>query len=380
MHARLRPQIRRHAAGRPGRPHSRNGLHATSSTRSTCAAGTTAGATPSTASAIPNKPILYSESASALSARAASTSCRCRRPAPISPSKLQVDSYDFNSARWSDIADVEFDLMERDKFVAGEFVWTGFDYLGEPTPFDRQAVQLVLRHRRPVRHSEGPLSICIAATGGRTRRPSTSCRIGTGPTASARTCRCSSTPTATARSCSSTASRSAGGRRSPNYAPPTNVAVGKPATASSVGRPPRPASSRPTRPTTATAARAGPRPAASKNEWWQVDLGSVAADRRRGRSASSGQPGDYQYRIDVSDDGTNWRTVVDHDEWHEGWGNQLTHGINTDAPLRARRRSPTCGTAPGPPCARLASIRSRTTRSSTSIGCGGWTSPTSRAS
>ena len=29
--------------------------------------------------------------------------------------------------------------MERDKFVGGEFVWTGFDYLGEPTPFDRQA-------------------------------------------------------------------------------------------------------------------------------------------------------------------------------------------------------------------------------------------------
>jgi beta-galactosidase len=25
--------------------------------------------------------------------------------------------------------------MERDRFVAGEFVWTGFDYLGEPVPF-----------------------------------------------------------------------------------------------------------------------------------------------------------------------------------------------------------------------------------------------------
>jgi beta-galactosidase len=29
--------------------------------------------------------------------------------------------------------------MEDDSFVAGEFVWTGFDYLGEPTPFSRQA-------------------------------------------------------------------------------------------------------------------------------------------------------------------------------------------------------------------------------------------------
>jgi hypothetical protein len=30
--------------------------------------------------------------------------------------------------------DAEFALMEKDRFVAGEFVWTGFDYLGEPSP------------------------------------------------------------------------------------------------------------------------------------------------------------------------------------------------------------------------------------------------------
>jgi hypothetical protein len=29
--------------------------------------------------------------------------------------------------------------MEADRFVAGEFVWTGFDYLGEPTPFNQEA-------------------------------------------------------------------------------------------------------------------------------------------------------------------------------------------------------------------------------------------------
>jgi len=29
--------------------------------------------------------------------------------------------------------------MEKDGFVAGEFVWTGFDYLGEPTPYSKQA-------------------------------------------------------------------------------------------------------------------------------------------------------------------------------------------------------------------------------------------------
>ncbi len=29
--------------------------------------------------------------------------------------------------------------MKQDRFVAGEFVWTGIDYLGEPTPFDNEA-------------------------------------------------------------------------------------------------------------------------------------------------------------------------------------------------------------------------------------------------
>jgi beta-galactosidase len=87
----------------------------------------------------PNKPIIYSESASALSTRGF-----YELPLPTSKtaysSQHQVDSYDLNSAKWSDIPDVEFDLMKRDSFVAGEFVWTGFDYLGEPTPFNRDAV------------------------------------------------------------------------------------------------------------------------------------------------------------------------------------------------------------------------------------------------
>ena len=51
-----------------------------------------------------------------------------------------MDGYDLISANGPrDIPDVDFDRMERDRYVAGEFVWTGFDYIGEPTPFDRQA-------------------------------------------------------------------------------------------------------------------------------------------------------------------------------------------------------------------------------------------------
>lgn len=86
----------------------------------------------------PDKPLIYSESASTLSTRGF-----YELPLPNSKTEysdqLQVDSYDHNAAAWSDIPDAEFDLMERDRFVAGEFVWTGFDYLGEPTPFSQQA-------------------------------------------------------------------------------------------------------------------------------------------------------------------------------------------------------------------------------------------------
>jgi beta-galactosidase len=88
--------------------------------------------------AYPDKPIIYSESASALSTRGF-----YELPLPNSKteysSQFQVDSYDLNAASWSDIPDAEFKLMEDDRFVAGEFVWTGFDYLGEPTPFAREA-------------------------------------------------------------------------------------------------------------------------------------------------------------------------------------------------------------------------------------------------
>ncbi|HUV66457.1 MAG TPA: DUF4982 domain-containing protein, partial [Sedimentisphaerales bacterium] len=86
----------------------------------------------------PDKPIIYSESASALSTRGF-----YELPLPNGKTEfskqLQVSSYDLNAAAWSDVPDVEFQLMEDDRFVAGELVWTGFDYLGEPTPFSQEA-------------------------------------------------------------------------------------------------------------------------------------------------------------------------------------------------------------------------------------------------
>jgi beta-galactosidase len=36
---------------------------------------------------------------------------------------------------WATVPEVEFEGQDRNPFVAGEFVWTGFDYLGESAPF-----------------------------------------------------------------------------------------------------------------------------------------------------------------------------------------------------------------------------------------------------
>ena len=48
---------------------------------------------------------------------------------------LQLTSYDVIAPPWAYIPDVEFDAQDNNPNVLGEFVWTGFDYLGEPTPY-----------------------------------------------------------------------------------------------------------------------------------------------------------------------------------------------------------------------------------------------------
>ena len=48
----------------------------------------------------------------------------------------QCSSYDLESCSWSNVPDEDFVLQDDKPWVIGEFVWTGFDYLGEPTPYD----------------------------------------------------------------------------------------------------------------------------------------------------------------------------------------------------------------------------------------------------
>jgi beta-galactosidase len=48
----------------------------------------------------------------------------------------QVSSYDLYAPPWAMKPDLEWEGLDRNPFTAGEFVWTGFDYLGEPTPYN----------------------------------------------------------------------------------------------------------------------------------------------------------------------------------------------------------------------------------------------------
>jgi len=47
----------------------------------------------------------------------------------------ELTSYDIISPPWAYAPDVEFDALQKTPRILGEFVWTGFDYLGEPTPY-----------------------------------------------------------------------------------------------------------------------------------------------------------------------------------------------------------------------------------------------------
>jgi beta-galactosidase len=51
----------------------------------------------------------------------------------------QCSSYDVEYCSWSNLPDVDFALADDYPWTMGQFVWTGFDYLGEPSPYDTDA-------------------------------------------------------------------------------------------------------------------------------------------------------------------------------------------------------------------------------------------------
>ncbi|MXV50092.1 DUF4982 domain-containing protein [Pedobacter sp. HMF7647] len=85
--------------------------------------------------AFPQGFILGSETASTVSSRGV-----YKFPVVFAKDKqyddLQCSSYDMECCNWSNLPDDDFVLQDDKSWVIGEFVWTGFDYLGEPTPYD----------------------------------------------------------------------------------------------------------------------------------------------------------------------------------------------------------------------------------------------------
>lgn len=90
----------------------------------------------------PDKMILSTESASALSSRGeyqfpvpGVISAPVRPGAGGDPKRQQVSAYELFAADFGSSADRSWAAQDQNPYVAGEFVWTGFDYLGEPTPY-----------------------------------------------------------------------------------------------------------------------------------------------------------------------------------------------------------------------------------------------------
>ena len=85
----------------------------------------------------PNKSVIISESASTLSTRGFYELPLPKEKTDFTNS-LQVSSYDLNAPEWAELADEDFMWQQEEPYIAGEFIWTGFDYLGEPTPYNNQ--------------------------------------------------------------------------------------------------------------------------------------------------------------------------------------------------------------------------------------------------
>lgn len=84
---------------------------------------------------LPQQFILGSETASTVSSRGVYKFPVQLRPNVNHPDG-QSSSYDTEYCAWSCVPDDDFLMMDDRSWTIGQFVWTGFDYLGEPTPYD----------------------------------------------------------------------------------------------------------------------------------------------------------------------------------------------------------------------------------------------------
>lgn len=83
---------------------------------------------------LPQQIILGSETASTLSSRGV-YKFPVERRSMMKYDDHQASSYDVEHCSWSNLPEDDFMQHEDNPYCIGEFVWTGFDYLGEPTPY-----------------------------------------------------------------------------------------------------------------------------------------------------------------------------------------------------------------------------------------------------
>ncbi len=83
----------------------------------------------------PNMIFHGSETASTISSRGAYYFPVKRAVDPFR-GDYQASSYDLETASWGQTPDEEFAALDSNPSFLGEFVWTGFDYLGEPSPYN----------------------------------------------------------------------------------------------------------------------------------------------------------------------------------------------------------------------------------------------------
>ena len=90
----------------------------------------------------PGKPFIFSESVSALQTRGyymMPSDSIYRAPKewwmPYTDPTFMCSAYDNMSASWGSTHEETWDVVKHTPYVGGQFIWTGFDYIGEPTPY-----------------------------------------------------------------------------------------------------------------------------------------------------------------------------------------------------------------------------------------------------
>ena len=91
----------------------------------------------------PQIPVLGSETASTVSSRGEYFFPVDFKDKLSGRANFQVNSYDLSAPPWALPPDDEFRGLDAAPYAAGEFVWTGFDYIGEPTPYNSDSTNLL---------------------------------------------------------------------------------------------------------------------------------------------------------------------------------------------------------------------------------------------